>query len=169
MDSWTSVQINMKVIPNFLDQETFNKIKMCVLNNSFPWYFSPTTGHDNDFSDFLFSHYLYKEDKQCSQFFNYVITPLISRLNCNYLVRAKANLYTRKHKQIKTSFHVDLHDKHTVALFSINTNNGYTLFENGKKIPSVENQMLIFNGSLSHASVSQTDASIRVNINMDLM
>tara|TARA_R100000963_G_C4628235_1_gene93933 strand:- start:217 stop:696 length:480 start_codon:yes stop_codon:yes gene_type:complete len=159
----------MKVIPNFLEQETFNNIKKCILNDAFPWYFSPTTGHDGDFSDFLFSHYLYRDDKQCSQFFNHVLMPLISRLNFNHLIRAKINLYTKKPKQIKTDFHVDLYDKHTVALFSLNTNNGYTLFKNGKKIPSVENQMLIFDGSLSHSSVSPTDTSIRVNINMDLI
>ena len=29
--------------------------------------------------------------------------------------------------------------------------------------------MLIFDGSLAHASVSQTDASIRVNININLI
>jgi|TARA_R110000803_G_scaffold40472_1_gene87234 hypothetical protein len=159
----------MKVIPNFLEQKTFDQVKSCFFNNSFPWFFSPTTGDDNDFSDFLFSHHLYKDDKQSSQFFNYVLTPLISRLNFNYLIRAKANLYTRKHKHIKTNFHVDFTDKHTVALYSINTNNGYTLFENGKKVPSIENQMLIFDGSLAHASVSQTDASIRVNININLI
>jgi hypothetical protein len=159
----------MKVIPNFLDQKIFNDIKINILNTSFPWYFSPTTGHDNDYSDFLFSHYLYKEDKQCSPFFNYILTPLISRLNFNYLLRAKINLYTKKHKEIKTEFHVDSYEKHTVALFSINTNNGYTLFKNGEKVPSVENQMLIFDGSLLHSSVSQTDESVRININMDLM
>ena len=107
----------MKVIPNFLDQKIFNDIKSNILNTSFPWYFSPTTGHDNDYSDFLFSHYLYKEDKQCSPFFNYILTPLISRLNFNYLLRAKINLYTKKHKEIKTEFHVDSYEKHTVALF----------------------------------------------------
>tara|TARA_R110000823_G_scaffold218426_1_gene347663 strand:+ start:2740 stop:3219 length:480 start_codon:yes stop_codon:yes gene_type:complete len=158
----------MKVIPNFLDQEILDHIKKHILNDAFPWYYNPYTGNNEDFSDFLFSHNLYKEDKQCSPFFNYVLVPLISRLKCNYLIRAKINLYTKKHKEIKTAFHVDLHEKHTVALFSLNTNNGYTLFQNGEKIPSVENQMLIFDGNLLHSSVSQTDINSRINININL-
>ena len=58
--------------------------------------------------------------------------------------------------------------KHMVALFSINNNNGYTLFENGDKILSKENQLILFNGDLKHCSVAQTDENVRINININL-
>ena len=64
--------------------------------------------------------------------------------------------------------HVDQPTKHTVALFSVNTNNGYTLFENGEKVVSVENQLVMFDGSIRHCSVAQTDENLRVNININL-
>ena len=64
--------------------------------------------------------------------------------------------------------HTDTPQKHMVALFSINTNNGYTLFENGDKVASVENQLVLFDGSLKHCSVAQTDENIRVNININI-
>ena len=64
--------------------------------------------------------------------------------------------------------HVDMPDPHTVALFSVNTNNGYTLFENGDKIASVENQLVIFDGSIKHCSVAQTDKNLRLNININV-
>jgi hypothetical protein len=95
--------------------------------------------------------------------------PLISRLNFNHLLRSKINFYTKKNKFIKTAFHIDSTEKHTVALFSINTNNGFTLFKDGNKIPSIENQMLIFDGKLEHCSVSQTDEKYRININIDII
>ena len=64
--------------------------------------------------------------------------------------------------------HTDLPEKHQVALYSVNTNNGYTLFENGDKAPSVENQLVLFDGSLKHCSVAQTDENLRINININL-
>ena len=57
--------------------------------------------------------------------------------------------------------------EHTVALFSLNTNNGYTEFENGKKIKSEENSLVIFPGHLKHRSVNQTDENKRINLNIN--
>ena len=41
------------------------------------------------------------------------------------------------------------------------------MFENGEKIPSVENQLVIFDGHKKHCSVVQTDASARYIININ--
>ena len=95
--------------------------------------------------------------------------PILCSLNFKYLLRAKANCYSQRDKEIITKFHIDDANPHTVALYSINTNNGYTLFENQEKIYSKENQIIIFDGSIKHASVSQTDTSIRVNVNFNLI
>ena len=67
----------------------------------------------------------------------------------------------------KTAFHVDRYDSHMVGLYSVNTNNGYTLFEDGTKVESVENQMVIFDGKRKHCSVAQTDTKLRINININ--
>ena len=63
--------------------------------------------------------------------------------------------------------HVDDVIPHMVGLYSVNNNNGYTLFEDGTKVKSVENQMVIFDGSRKHCSVAQTDTNVRVNININ--
>ena len=52
-------------------------------------------------------------------------------------------------------------------LYSINTNNGFTLFENGDKVLSKENRAIIFDGKIKHKSVSQTDKKVRINININ--
>jgi len=54
-------------------------------------------------------------------------------------------------------------------LYSVNTNNGYTLFKDGKKVLSLANQAVVFDGKMSHSSVAQTDESIRVNININFI
>lgn len=65
--------------------------------------------------------------------------------------------------------HRDFDEPHTVALYSLNNNNGFTYFEDTKeKIPSVENQLFLFDGLRRHCSVSQTDTKIRANININL-
>ena len=159
----------MKIIENFLEKEIFNNIKDTLLDYNFPWYYSDVTGNTEDNSDSFFCHFLFLNDQQSSPYFNKVLMPIISKLNFNYLLRAKINFYNKKNKFIKTAFHVDCQQNHTVALFSINSNNGFTLFKNGDKIPSIENQLLIFDGKLEHCSVSQTDKKFRININIDIV
>ena len=96
-----------------------------------------------------------------------LVLPLISKVSHEDLIRAKVNLYTKTPEHIITGFHIDQDEPHKVLLYSVNTNNGYTLFENGDKVPSVANQAVIFDGHLKHSSVTQTDENIRVTININ--
>ena len=63
--------------------------------------------------------------------------------------------------------HRDFPKSHMVGLYSVNTNNGYTLFKDGTKVKSIENQMVIFDGKREHCSVAQTDTNVRVNVNIN--
>ena len=156
------------IIPKFIqEREVFENIKNSVMDPNFPWFYSGTTANLYDKSDYLFYHWLYLNGNQMSDHFNSVLMPLLGRLNLNSLLRCKINLYTKKSKHIKTTFHTDLPEPHKVALFSINTNNGYTLFKNKDIAPSVENTMVLFNGQTEHCSVAQTDENVRINININ--
>ena len=93
---------------------------------------------------------------------------IIGKYGFKKLLRAKCNLYTKKEKQIPNAFHLDFEMPHTVLLYSVNTNNGYTMFKSGEKIYSKQNQLIIFDGLLEHCSVAQTDEKIRVNININI-
>ena len=158
----------MKVIKNFLESKTHKTISDIVFSNKFPLFFNATTGGRNDTSDYMFSHVFYQHGEQNSVFFNDVVMPLLGKLSFSNFIRAKLNFYTKKPKHIQTAYHVDFPNKHQVALYSINTNNGYTLFENGDRIKSVANQLVLFDGRLKHCSVNQTDQNVRVNININL-
>ena len=159
----------MQIIKNFLDKNIFKNIQNILTENEFPWHYSDTVAYENDTSDFMFFHILYLDNNQRSPYLHDILMPILGKLNFNYLLRAKANLYTQKEKHIKTSFHTDSKEKHSVALFSVNTNDGYTLFKNGDKIPSVENQLIIFDGNMEHCSVAQTDEKLRINININIV
>ena len=55
------------------------------------------------------------------------------------------------------------------AIFYINTNNGYTKYEDGNKVASVENRLVIAPNNLMHTNVSQTDIKNRVVINLNYL
>jgi len=160
----------MEIINNFIkDSKVSSAIKNLLLSYTFPYYYSDSTANPEDKNDYFFSHILYDKNQQNSTYFNQITMPILGRLNFNYLQRVKVNCYTKKPTQIITGMHTDLPEKHQVALYSVNTNNGYTLFENGDKVASVENQLVLFDGSLKHCSVAQTDENVRININIDLL
>lgn len=158
----------MEVIENFLPDDLFYKIQNIMLSGNFAWHYSPTVGHDTDNDDFYFVHAFYINEQQQSSLFEPIIHPLLGRLNFNFLLRARANLYCRKKEHVQNAFHNDSTEQHMVGLFTINNNNGYTIFEDGTKHHSKANTMLLFPGYMKHASVSQTDEKIRVNINLNL-
>ena len=160
----------MKIIENFLHKDLFYKLKSIVFSKSFPYYYVSNVGSYSDKSDFLFSHMLYDNKEQKSNYFNDLLMPIIGNLKYNYLIRAKINCYTIKKESIYTEMHKDNEFDHQVALFSFNTCNGFTYFEeNQEKILSVENQLILFDGNKKHCSVAQTDTNLRINLNINLI
>ena len=100
--------------------------------------------------------------------------------------RIKANLLTKTPNIIENEFHVDMgrvykdgveidssggHKKllkqSTTSIFYMNTNNGYTKFEDGTKIESVANRMVSFPTNTQHKGTSCTDQKTRVVINFN--
>jgi len=158
----------MKIIHNLLEPSVFKEIQTIVFSNDFPLYYQNEVGKIGDKSDFYFSHYFYFDDKQNSDFMPLIVNPILDKLKPKKLIRVKLNCYTKKEKHIQTAYHTDLEYPHKVALFSLNTCNGYTYFKKSKKkVYSVENNCLLFNGLLEHCSVNQTDENLRINININ--
>ena len=95
--------------------------------------------------------------------------PIIAdpRMNVRAIQRIKANLNPRHHKIIKHGFHTDVDYECNTAIFYLNTNNGYTEFEDGNKVPSVANRMIIFPSTVRHSGTTCTDAKRRVLINFN--
>ena len=66
--------------------------------------------------------------------FKFINIPVLSALNVSEVLRCKMNLTTRTHEPITHGLHVDGIEGAThTAVFYLNTNNGATVFENGKK------------------------------------
>ena len=89
------------------------------------------------------------------------------------MCKIKANLLTRTPNIIENTFHVDdvrpeeKLKQLTTSIFYVNTNNGYTKFEDGTKVESIANRMVTFPTNMKHKGASCTDKRTRVVINFN--
>ena len=88
-------------------------------------------------------------------------------------LRVKLNLLKREDKFIEPSeLHIDIPygaPRNTLtSVLYMNTNNGYTKFETGEKVESVENRLVTFPNSLKHTGSSNScKAPYRCVMNID--
>lgn len=158
----------MKIVDNFLSKEDFLKIQSLLLSWDFPWYYqSKINGyHTEKELDSYFTHVIFDTEKGHSPYYNNLF-PLLKIIKPKSLIRIKCNIYPKTEKVEIHRPHVDFPFKHKGAIFYINTNNGGTILENGKKIDSIENRILFFDSNKKHSSTSTSNAKCRININFN--
>lgn len=160
----------MELIKNFLPTEIFTQLKNRITSNEFDWYFndSVVNGKDNYFQ---FFHFFYKNYTPTISY--PLIAPILDKLEPVSILRIKSNLTTQSDKIIEHGFHNDYpnlkHLNYKTAIYYINTNDGYTLFEDGKKVKSEENSLIIFNGNKLHSGTNCTNKKCRIVINFNLI
>ena len=154
------------VIDNYLDKADFFQLRGLLEGNDFPWFFQHNVASMEDNTDVFFSHVFYNDHIPNSQFFT-CLNPLLKKLQINALIRAKANLYTKKDSLIEHKLHKDFDFKHKAVVFCINTNDGFTRLPNGECVPSIANRIILFDGSELHSSTNCTNADTRINININ--
>ena len=162
----------IKVIDNFISKYDLNNLKSSILNIA--WFFSTISNGDpedkllcEELDNFHFTHLFYK-DYQITSDKTELILPIIQKLNIRALIKIKANLTPRTNKILKHCLHRDLdyNDSYT-AVYYVNTNDGYTLFEDGTKIDSIENRIIIFPSNMMHTGTTCTNQKNRIVINFN--
>ncbi len=153
----------MQVIDNFLSEDEFKDLRDYISSTSFPWYFGLVTT-DSKIAQFV--HTFYSNDTPTSTWPH--VKFLRARLNMASLVRIKVNLNPKTENLIvhKDAFHIDYPDI-TTAVYYLNTCDGYTLFEDGPKVNSVENRIVIFDSNMRHTGTSCTNESGRLVMNIN--
>lgn len=160
----------IEVIDNYLPENYFRSLQDLILGNSFPWYWYPYVNvpdEERKHSQFTHGFFHYLQDNPWNSSYCKEIEDLIHSFKWEEILRVKANLIPQTATNIVSGFHVDDLNPHKVAIFYVNSSDGWTLFENGDRINCVENRIIFFDGSIKHSSVTSTNTQVRVVININ--
>ena len=165
----------MRVVDNFLAEEDFKLAQALIMDYGFPWMWNDSVTREVGLADpdeFQFVHLFY--DPLSGVVTDYprwidIVKPYGDKMNPTSLMRIKANLNVVTPKYITREFHTDFNVKCTTAIAYMNNNNGYTLFEDGTKVESKENRVVIFDSQMRHAGIPCTDKKRRVVINFNFI
>lgn len=168
--------MNYHIVDDFMPEEFHNKIWNLVTGQRFPWFYGSKTNHDDsspyikqedNLDDYHFIHHFYDKDQPVSPFFGEFIVPILFELGALSSIRIKANWHPRTETIYENPLHKDYPFEHKGAVYYLNTNDGYTLFEDGTKVESIANRILLFDSFKYHRSTTCTNASGRFNINFN--
>ena len=167
-----------KVIDDFLPKDIFDELQSFMIPTAenfksgmeqMHWAFTPGVSEISfeNWRMFYFTHLVYNNAIMSPFYNNEFMVKILTLLGVKALKRIKTNMYPYSEKLIEHGMHIDYPWPHKGALFSINTCDGYTKLEDGTKIDSVANRMLLFDSSKLHCSTNCTNQSARVNINFN--
>jgi len=158
---------DFKIIDNFLEINTFNKILNIFISGDCPYYIRHNIV-DND-SIAQLEHVIFY-NKVNSQLYE-TVKPIIDKLKPSKLNRIKVNLLLKSETIREHGLHVDdlnWNKKSHTSIFYLNTNNGYTRFKSGEKVESVANRLVTFHASKKHGgSTNSCDTPYRLVLNIN--
>lgn len=173
--------MSYQVIDNFLRYRDFEQLKNSIIdNNEFSWFMNNQVTSSEDEEETLsyqeqnwnwyFTHTFYLQIPY-STYFNQITDVFAKEFDkldtFKTWLRIKANLYPHTEEVKEHQKHHDYPFPHKAAVFSLNTCDGFTRMPDGTKIDSVENRIIIFDGSEYHNSSTTSDCKQRVNINFN--
>ena len=101
----------------------------------------------------------------------FMMTDILRVVDPAILSRAKLNINYNTETIFEHGYHNDCAKSHMhmfeSAVFYLNTNDGYTCFEDGTKIESVENRFVAFDSSLKHSGTTCTNEKSRIVLNIN--
>ncbi len=153
---------------DFLPYDEWKRIHDVMMSEEFTWNYCENNygGTDGEYPQL--THMFYFPNNGPVSPFSSLLTPLMNQLDPLALIRVKANMNWKVNKATHRPFHVDFGCIDcTTSIYYINTNNGYTLLDDGTKIESVANRLFRFDSQINHAAVPATDVTRRVLININ--
>tara|TARA_B100000965_G_scaffold405014_1_gene437542 strand:- start:4192 stop:4749 length:558 start_codon:yes stop_codon:yes gene_type:complete len=182
----------IKIIDDFLDDEEFIKLESIFFKQSedreylpeetaereFPWYFRNSTSYNpsmdvDTITNCQFVHSFFASHQCLSPFYDDLI-PIFTKLGVKALLRCKANMQMRTERIVERELHQDRPNKcnpnkdpYNIAVYYLNTNDGYTRFEDGTRVESIANRIAIFSPKLKHSSTTCTDQKRRIVLNVN--
>ena len=173
---------DIRVVDNFLPEKQFKELFDLFHDPNTQWYRAPgiadgakTMDILNPLDNYMFAHMVYVNYQVTSNAFDQAVNILLPRmqneLNNEFraFTRIKVNLYPRTHEVQTHPFHCDSDSIVNLRgmLLSFNTCDGYTGFADGTQVDSVANRAIFFDSTERHHSTSCSNASFRMNMNVN--
>ena len=169
-----------KIIENYLPENDFDTIMNYINYPSLNWFFCPKANKNSKENDFQLMHNMIDVGKECFKFTDYdydivrkIVSPFNGKNKKYEICRLRMNMFLKTvDYQNELGYHIDLEGPYNsdfiTMLIYLEDSNGYTQFKDTKeKIESKRNRALIFNSSIEHQTITQTDIPIRRNININ--
>ena len=156
----------IEIIDNFLPEEEFKTIQSFMMGGEFRWFYSKGRSTRDD-GLFLMVHVFFQPKVGSNSEHLDIWNLFMNKVEAKNCTRIKANLSFKTPTIEPGPYHQDFPDMKT-AVFYINTNDGYTEFENGVRVSSVANRVCIFDSNLQHRGTTHTEGGhqrIVVNFN----
>ena len=164
----------IEVIDNFLTKDEFQKLYDGMVNSRFQWGMGEAVREETSTVPYNYNWQMYHMFYYTPNIMNLDTMPLLQdifpKLNIGVLIKAKANCNFVTEKIIEHGMHVDVSELAnicTTAILYLNTNDGYTIFEDGTKVESVANRLVKFPTGLMHTGTSCTNSPNRLVINFN--
>jgi hypothetical protein len=166
----------MQVVDDFLERTDFLVLRSAVEAPGFRWrsehVLKPASTDLPEEDNRQDVHGLYRRtgpfEHRSDQFG--LLRPVLQLLQPAELIRIKLNRTPRHARHLEYGLHVDTtRPGATTAILYLNSNNGYTLFEDGRRVASVANRIVIFDAAVRHTGATCTDADYRLVLNVNLV
>ena len=165
----------MQIYDDFLPQDECQLLREQIcFNKDFPFHlhnYVALCDEDASLWNWYGTHVFYEDGNINSQYFesvNEIFIPKFIEMGIfKSLIRIKSNFYPHTKSIEEHGSHRDYNYSHNAAVYSLNTCDGFTRLEGGDIINSVENRLVVFDGSQSHNSSTTTNQPIRFNLNFN--
>tara|TARA_B100000085_G_scaffold268191_1_gene278457 strand:+ start:7158 stop:7646 length:489 start_codon:yes stop_codon:yes gene_type:complete len=157
----------MQIKEKFLEKFEFNRIKECIEDDDFNWFYRNSIVEENDPP--YFTHCFFNDNETKSPHLP-VLEPLLRKLNVASLIQIRANLNLKEDKPTNIGWHIDYPYTHAkTAIYYLTTCNGPTILDKDKyiEVEAKENRCLIFDTMTFHRTILQTDIKRRMVININ--
>ena len=154
---------------DFLSESDFKPIRNFFFGPDISWRWCDNKSEPaecDELDNYQFYHMLYEYNEIKSDAAQ-LLVPILDKLNSEKLIREKVKCNQRHTKIVKHGFHIDQPFDCITAIYYINTNDGFTEFQNGDTIESVENRLVTFPSRLHHTGTTCTNQKRRIVINLN--
>lgn len=166
-----------EIIDDLLPSEQFKVIQNQIQGTAFPWVFNSVINDRDPYGKVNLTNYQFTHTvifrNQIDHYMYDMLRPLVEAIHPYLLLRMKLNMTTYCGPDIIESgmhndFEINSLPNLKTAVYYINTNDGYTRFEDtDEKVYSVENRLVMFDGHRKHTGTNTTNEKRRIVLNIN--